>query len=133
MSSVSFFILIRSSCSACCWLKWFAARWDDRGTFRILYCGSETHTLATNTSTNFRFDSFKSHLASDAHLYSLLFYWPKAKYPLTNNTQAFIHCSSNCVCVCVYRDRTVIFHPHTYKDILCSVQPWYEVFCAAGE
>lgn len=35
--------------------------------------------------------------------------------------------SSNLVYVHVYRDRNVIFHPHTYKDILCSFQLSYEV------
>lgn len=29
---------MRSSCSACCWLKWLAARCEDSGTFRILNC-----------------------------------------------------------------------------------------------
>lgn len=38
MSRVSFFMRMRSSCSACCWLKWLAARCEDSGTFRILNC-----------------------------------------------------------------------------------------------
>ena len=55
MSSVSFFILIRSSCSACCWLKWLAARWEDSGTLRILYwCHKQElcywHSLGLNHS-----------------------------------------------------------------------------------